>query len=48
MGLPVENDLLAITLIASAQIIDLNQNLAPKRNSSSLLFLSTNRKGHVM
>ena len=30
MGLPVENDLLAITLIASAQIIELNQNLAPK------------------
>ena len=35
MGLPVENDLLAIT---SAQIMELNQNVAHILNSSSLTF----------
>ena len=33
MGLPLENDLLAIT---SAQIMELNQNLAHIKNLSSL------------
>ena len=37
MGLPVENDLLAITLIASAQIMELNQNLAPKMRENVAL-----------
>ena len=45
MGLPVENDLKAITLIASAQIIELNQNLAPKRNSSSSIIFKYKQKG---
>jgi len=38
MGLPVENDLLAIT---SAQIFELTQHLAHIKNSSSLTFQST-------
>ena len=39
MGLPVENDLLAIT---SAQIMELNRNLANIKNSSSLTFGTIN------
>ena len=35
MGFPVKNNLLAITL---AQIMELNQNLAHVKNSSTLTF----------